>query len=39
MKRIMIVILGLIITLSLSAHIQNPDKPLKGKWDFQMKKM
>jgi hypothetical protein len=39
MKRNIVIIVAVIFTLSLSAHIQNPDKPLKGKWDFQMKKM
>jgi hypothetical protein len=39
MRRIRIVILVVMLTISLSAHIKNANKPLKGKWDFQMKKM
>ena len=39
MRKFAITFLSLILTLSLFGQIKNPDKPLKGKWDFQMKKM
>ena len=32
-------ILGLVVTLSLFGQIKNPDKPARGNWDFQMKKI
>jgi hypothetical protein len=38
MKSIIVVLVMAILTTSLLAAVENPDKPLKGKWDFQMKK-
>lgn len=38
MKIIVLVMLVFILTASLFTQVKNPDTPLKGKWDFQMKK-
>jgi hypothetical protein len=39
MKRIIMFLIITVLSTSLCARIKNPDKPLKGKWDFQMKKI
>lgn len=39
MKKIVPVIIMILLTVSMFSQTRNPDKPLKGKWDFQMKKM
>jgi hypothetical protein len=39
MKSIIVFLVLTIFSASLFAQIKNPDKPLKGKWDFQLKKV
>jgi hypothetical protein len=39
MKSIIVFSVLTILSASLFAQIKNPDKPLKGKWDFQLKKV
>lgn len=39
MKNIIVFLVLTILSASLFAQIKNPDKPLKGKWDFQLKKV
>lgn len=38
--KIIVMFLGLIVlSVSLFAQVENPDKPFKGNWDFQIKKI
>jgi hypothetical protein len=39
MKRILILMVMLLLWFSLSPEVVNKDKPLKGQWDFKLKKV
>lgn len=39
MKKVVIAVMMILLTVSMFSQTRNPDKPLKGKWDFGMKKM
>ena len=38
MKKIVLIMMVFTLTAFLFTQVKNPDAPLKGKWDFQMKK-
>jgi len=39
MKKIIFIVLLIILTIPLLTQTRNPDKPLRGKWNFQMTKI
>ena len=39
MKRLVSVIIFILFTTMFFANIKNPDKPLKGEWDFKLKRV
>ena len=39
MKKVLSFLILTLLVLSIKAGVKNPDKPVKGEWDFQLKKV